>query len=46
MSSKCTTKFEEDNEYEDDGKCPNCGEDELDGPNGRCYYCGEAGYIS
>lgn len=23
---------------EDDGRCPNCGEDEVDGA--RCYYCG------
>lgn len=23
---------------EDNGRCPNCGEDELDG--GECYYCG------
>lgn len=22
----------------DDGRCPNCGEDEMDGA--RCYYCG------
>ncbi len=21
-----------------DGRCPNCGEDEMDGA--RCYYCG------
>lgn len=23
---------------DDDGRCPNCGEDEMDGA--RCYYCG------
>jgi len=23
---------------EGEGRCPNCGEDEMDG--GRCYYCG------
>lgn len=23
---------------EPDGRCPNCGEDEVDGA--RCYYCG------
>lgn len=22
----------------DNGRCPECGEDEMDG--GRCYYCG------
>lgn len=22
----------------DDGRCPKCGEDEMDG--GRCHYCG------
>lgn len=22
------------------GKCPECGEDELEGPAGPCYYCG------
>lgn len=25
-------------EREGDGRCPNCGEDEMDGA--RCYYCG------
>jgi hypothetical protein len=26
---------------EDDGRCPNCDEDELEaGPGSRCYYCG------
>ena len=23
-----------------DGRCTNCGEDELDGVNGSCYSCG------
>lgn len=25
-------------DVESDGRCPECGEDEMDG--GRCYYCG------
>ena len=31
-------------EEQDDGRCPNCGEDELEGGTGsRCYYCGHNG---
>ena len=29
-------------EIEDDGRCPNCGEDEVDGA--ICYYCGWHNY--
>lgn len=27
---------------DDNGRCPECGEDEMDG--GRCYYCGYHDY--
>jgi hypothetical protein len=27
-------------ENEPTGRCPNCGEDELEGPGGKCLYCG------
>ena len=32
-----------DEEFEGDGRCPECGEDEMEG--GRCYYCGYHNYI-